>query len=469
MARFRPQSTPIERPLCGRLALALGLSIFWLTTAAQEAEAPAGIMEDAEASVPDEQASASTEAPPEIPSETQLTRLETQIVFLDLVEERRFEEALPYAEAMVELTEEEFGSPSAELATALTNLGFIQRGLRNYDESNEALISAIDIHRELEGPFSPATITPLVSMGANYDATREYFQALSIFEEARTVNRRAYGLLNPDQIDIVYRIASTLANMRRYEEAHQQHQDALRLMERFHGSDSLEILPYLYRYAEWLASGFQFEGARNQYLRAMDLITELDGPESGLLVRPLRELGNTFRLQKVAEGRGIGALRRALEVAEAQAEPDNLELARVLRDIGDWYTAFTRVGASGEEYLRAWELLGSVEGGEELRREWFDDGDGDYVLREFPSSRGVVDADEPGAVEGYVRMTFDVNVNGKPLNVNVLESDPPGFKDATMRRAISRSRFRPRIVDGEIVYAPGLIRNFSFHYVPEEE
>ncbi len=495
MARFRPVSTPIVRPLCGRLALALGLSVLWLIGTAQEPQAPAVPAEDAQAPIPADSTEPATPAADtrasapaaeaeaslsaeddsivedpqaEIPSETHLSRLETQIVFLDLVEERRFEEALPYAETIAELTETEFGSPSTELATSLANVAYIQRGLRNFDESNEAFATSIDMFRELEGPFTPSTINLLVSMGENFQTTGEYFQALNIFEEARTVNRREYGLLNPDQIEIVYRISSALSGMRRYEEAHQMQQDALRLMERFHGTESLEILPYIYRYAEWLASAFLFEGARDQYLRAMDIIREFEGPESGLLVRPLRQMGNTFRRQKVAEGRGIGALRRALEVAEAQPEPDTLELARVLRDIGDWYTAFSRVGGSSEEYLRAWELLGSVEDGERLREEWFADADGDYVLREYPSTRGIVEADEPGAVEGFVRIVFDIDVSGKPLNVNVLESDPPEFKDATMLRAVSRSRFRPRIEDGEIVYSPGLIRNFTFHYIPEE-
>lgn len=468
MAHLRPQSIPIKRPLCGRFAPALGLSVLWLTAAAQEPEPPAALPEEAEAAVSTEVAPTLEGAAAEIPSETHLARLETQIVFLDLIRERRFEEALPFAETMAELTEQEFGSPSIELATTLSNLAFVQRSLKLFDESNAAFLGAIEMYRAVEGPFTASTITPLVSMGANYHEMGDFFQALGIFQEARTVNRRAFGLLNTDQVDIVYHIAATLASMRRFDEAHLQQQDALRLMERVHGSDSLEILLYIYRYAEWLVSGFQFDPARQQYLRAMELIRAHDGPDSALMVTPLREIGNSYRIQKLGEGRGISSLRRALEVAESQAEPNNLELARVLRDIGDWQTAFSRVGPPGEEYVRAWELLGNVENGEELRTEWFDDGNGDYVLREFPSSRGLVDSDEPGAVEGYVRIVFDVDVDGKSLNVNVLESEPPGFKDTAMLRAISRSRFRPRVVDGEVVYASGLIRNFTFHYLPEE-
>lgn len=465
MARFRPQLIPIERPPCGRLALVLGLSCLWLTTAAQEPAAPAALPEEA---APADEAPAVEDAQAEIPSETHLARLETQILFLDFIEERRFAEALPFAETMAELTEAEFGSPSIELATALSNLAFVQRSLKQFDDSNAAFLDAIEMYRDIEGPFTSSTIAPLVSMGANYYDAGDYLQALSIFEEARTVNRRVFGLLNPDQVDIVYHISATLANMRQYEEAHLQQQDALRLMERVHGSDSLEILPYIYRYADWLVSAFQFDTGRNRYLRAMDIIRELEGPDSPRLVTPLREIGNSFRVQKLAEGRGIGALKQALEIAEMQPEPDALELARILRDIGDWYTAFSRVGPSGEEYLRAWELLGSVENGDSLRTEWFDDRDGDYVLREYPSSRGVIDADEPDAVEGFVRIVFDIDIDGKPLNVHVLESDPPGFKDSSMQRAISRSRFRPRVVDGELAYASGLVRHFSFHYRSDE-
>ncbi len=402
----------------------------------------------------------------QMPSEAHLSRLETQIEFVDLVENGQYAAALPLAESMVTLTEAEFGRPSAELATAINNLAVVQRNLAQYEESKASYVEAIEMYREVEGPYTESIITPLVALGANYHATGDYSQALGIFQEARTVNRRSFGLLNPDQVEIVYHIAATLGSMRRYEEALQQHQDALQLMERVHGSDTMEILPYIYRYAAWLASAFQFEPARFQYVRAMDIVRNIEGPDSTSLIEPLRAIGNTYRTQKLAEGRGISSLKRALEIAE-NAEPfDPLATARVLRDIGDWYTAFSRVNATGDEYRRAWQVLGVLDNADEIRSRWF--GEPDYVLREYPSSRGLAEASDLGAVEGFVRIIFDVDAAGDPLNVTVLESEPPGFKDDTMVRAIRRSRFRPRVVDGEVVYSTGLIRNFTFHYEPEE-
>lgn len=402
----------------------------------------------------------------EIPSTETLTRLETQLEFVELFEARRYQEALPLAAALVTLAEAEFGRPSEELATAINNLAVIQRNLKQYEESKETYLEAIEMYRTVQGPFTESIIVPLVSLGANYHATGDYTQALGIFQEARTVNRRAFGLLNPDQVEIVYHIATTLGSMSRFEEAHYQHEDALRLMERVHGTDTMEILPYIYRYAEWLTASFQFDAARFQLVRAMDIIREIEGPDSIALVRPLREVANTYRRQKLAEGRGISALRRALEIAQTSVDSDPLMTARVLRDIGDWYTAFSRVNFEGDEYRQAWNLLGRVDDGEAIRARWFNEPN--YVLREYPSSRGLADADDFSAVEGFVRVTFDVDEYGDPQNVAVLESEPPGFKDDTMVRAIRRSRFRPRVVDGEIVYSAGLIRNFTFHYEPEE-
>ncbi|HSG65669.1 MAG TPA: tetratricopeptide repeat protein, partial [Gammaproteobacteria bacterium] len=242
-----------------RPALALCLATAWLAAAGQPPESTAGPRPDPTGAA-EPAAAAALEpgqlTPADVLSEEVLTRLEVQIEFVELVKQSRFEDALPLAEQMITLTETEFGSPSAELATALSNLAIVQRNLRDYEASKDTFLLAIDMYREIEGPFSESIISPLIALGANYHATGDYTQALGLFQEARTVNRRSYGLLNPDQVDIVYHIAATLASMQQYEEAQLQQEDALRLMERVYGADTMEVLPYLYQYAAWLVTTF---------------------------------------------------------------------------------------------------------------------------------------------------------------------------------------------------------------------
>ena len=102
--------------------------------------------------------------------------------------------------------------------------------------------------------------------------------------------------------------------------------------------------------------------------------------------------------------------------------------------------------------------------GDTLREDWFDEPS--YVLRESPSNRGLASANDPGALPGHVLIAFDVTENGRTTDVVVVESVPPGLKDDATARAIGRSRFRPRMVDGEFVRARRLARNFTFHYQP---
>ena len=54
-------------------------------------------------------------------------------------------------------------------------------------------------------------------------------------------------------------------------------------------------------------------------------------------------------------------------------------------------------------------------------------------------------------IEGWVRVAFDVTASGTVENAEVIESEPPGVFDVAATRAVSRWRFKPRIIDGEAV------------------
>ena len=394
-----------------------------------------------------------------------VARLEAELLQKDLVDQERYPEAVPVAERIVELTEEEFGV-SLELGVALSNLAVLQRRIGLYEPSEQNFLRGVDVMRDAGGPFNDTVIDALVGLGINYRLRGDYFEALTIFEEARTVSRRVNGLMNEQQIDILDQLTNTMFSMKRYAEADQYQRTALHLMERVHGTETVEVLPAIYKYARWLRLSFRYQEERDQYARAMDIIRDHEGPESLSMTKPLGETGNSFRIQKVPDGRAINALKRALAIAESKPEPDKLIIAKLLVDIGDWNVAFSKMGSTGEEYRRAWHLLGELENGDALRKEWFDEPN--YVLREYPSSRGISDASDSGAIPGYVLITFDVSDLGKTTNVTVIESVPPGLKDDSTARALNRSRFRPRLVDGEPVWTQGLARTFNFHYQPRD-
>ena len=127
----------------------------------------------------------------------------------DLVDEQRFAEAIPYAERVVELTEEDLGV-SLQLGVALSNLGMVQRRAELYDVSEQSFLRAVDVIREAEGTVSDAVINPLIGLGINYLARGDSQDAATIFEEARTVSRRVNGLMNEQQILILDHLSNTM-------------------------------------------------------------------------------------------------------------------------------------------------------------------------------------------------------------------------------------------------------------------
>jgi TonB family protein len=392
-------------------------------------------------------------------------RFETQISFDSLIEQKLYAAAAPEGERLVDLTAAEFGDKSIEVAKVLTELGDVQRRLEEHDAAEKSFMRAIDIVRASDGLFSPQLIDPMVGLGTNYEDSGDYLNALSVFNEARAINRRAYGILNAKQVPIIDLMSETLYKMDRGDEANDLQLDALQLAERTYGVDSIELLDALYKYGTWLRSVNDLVDERQQYLRAIDIIRNQRGDDSPLLVKPLREIGNSLRAQRIEDGHGEASLRHALDILEAQPERDPLAIATVLRDLGDWQTAFTRVGTDGDEYRQAWNLLGEVDNGDALRREWFDSTQ--YVLYEPMSLRDL--STKPEAVPGHVLVKFDLDEAGRPENVEVMESDPPGFKDDAAVRALKRSRFRPHMASGEFIPAHNLALNFTYRYLPDEK
>jgi protein TonB len=54
-------------------------------------------------------------------------------------------------------------------------------------------------------------------------------------------------------------------------------------------------------------------------------------------------------------------------------------------------------------------------------------------------------------IEGWVRVEFYVTATGTVEHVEVIESEPPGVFDKAAIRAVSRWRFKPRMVNGRAV------------------
>ena len=401
---------------------------------------------------------------PAASTENVITRFEAEIEIRRLVAAEQYAEAAELGAQWISLTEAEFGPQSLEAADAYATLAVAQSKLGENTEAEKNYLHSLGIYREVAGPFDVVLIEPLLGLGDNYQQSGEYPNAVSAYNEARTVSRRVYGLQNEGQIEMLDRLTETYGQMNDPIEAHARQLEALQLVARNHEASSPEALEAVYKYALWLRAAHRYTEEREQYLRAERVIADRHGDTSVMLVRPLRERAISLRVQGSAAPHGISALRDALELVEAQVNPDPLMLAEVLRDLGDWDVAFARIGTQDGEYLRSWELLGVVPNGEELRKSWY--GGIEAVLSAPLSPRSLTN--DPGAPRGHVLVRFDIDATGRTQNVTVVSSEPVGLKDEAVARHIRESRFRPNIVDGRLVTTRGRALDVVFRYVRNE-
>ena len=366
-------------------------------------------------------------------------------------------------EQLVAGTRQQFGAKSLQLAEAYIDLADAQRSAKQYEQAAESYLAAVEVYRAADGPFTPLAIRPLTSLGDNYHEAKDDLNAVAAYSEARTVSRRAYGLHNMDQIELLDRMSESLLDLNDITEAEAQQIEALRLVQRSNPPGSEAVLEALYKYAEWLGERARYQSQRDQYERARRIIRSTYGERDVRQVRPLLGIGNTYRQERNPAGLGLSSLEEALSILLEQPERDEVAIATTLRDMGDWAVAFGKSGYDGDEYQRAWQLLGAAPNGSELRRQWFTGAN--YVLYEPISPRSL--STDPGAASGHVTVRFDLDAAGNSRNVTLVESSPVGLKDDAILRHIRRSRFRPLMADGQVVPAQGLGIQVTFRYLPE--
>jgi len=72
-------------------------------------------------------------------------------------------------------------------------------------------------------------------------------------------------------------------------------------------------------------------------------------------------------------------------------------------------------------------------------------------------------------IEGYVKVIYDVTIDGTVANARVVEADPPGVFDAAALSAVNTWRFNPAVANDKIVPAQGVVSRVKFKLGESED
>src|SRR5205823_952648 len=241
----------------------------------------------------------------------------------------RYPDALPLAEKLVALTQEQYGANGRELVNPLANLGTTRYRMGDYKDAEEAYLRSVKIAADTGGNGDRLLLRPLQGLGATYYATRQYEDASVTLQRALDLSRNLDGLLNPGQMPILYPLIGSLVNLERHGEADREFQYAVRVAQSAWGSTDARVIRPLDRYAHWLEHMGRYPSA-----------SVGGSPDRG--------------------GRGLNpdgekALLLALQTIDKMRPVDHELRGRSLMELGDWYLCADQADKSLARYREAWK------------------------------------------------------------------------------------------------------------------
>jgi tetratricopeptide (TPR) repeat protein len=411
---------------------------------------------------------------------TDADRVQVYHDFRTAFDAHHYQDALPLAEKLVTLTEEQYGSADRSLVTPLANLGTTQYRLGDYKTAEQTYLRSVKIGEDSGGNADRLLLQPLHGLGATYYATGQYEDASVTLKKALDLSRNLDGLFNASQIEILDPLIASLVTLERHDEAERDYQYSVRIAESAYGKTDVRVLRSLDRYARWLERMGRYTTARALHARALSIAEQGGGRGTVLAVDPLNGIARTYRLEFVngpeddqqgptgdpfAPGSdfapssmntqrlnpdGERALLLALQAIDKAQPVDHLRRGVTLVELGDWYMSGGVGTKALQTYRDAWKDLS--EGGSTAAlatpRQLAYRAPTASITRSRLSERDNVE-------EHFVEASFTVTRDGRTTDVTTFASDAPESQQRIVVSAVKKARYAPRLENGEPVDTQG--------------
>ena len=359
----------------------------------------------------------------------------------------------------------------------LANLGMILNFGEYYENSIEALDNSMMYLDRSVPQFSPQLINVIMAKASSLISLGKFEEAKQELRRAQHITHRDDGVYSATQLPIIEKLFRVSYQGGEYLDADRQQFFALRGSERAYGYDSEDLLPTLIRLGRYFADRGAltpqfgdndlrylreslFRRSLELYERAVKIIEVNYGPNDPRLVEPLQGLSRT-RLMQRTNNKSEEALERALYVIESNPTTDLPDRIDAIIRLGDLYT-LTSDSRAGDLYLRAWNLMHENADYNWLKVQAFG-----TPTRLYPRAQSIVYLDRrPNSADGdselFIDAEYTVKVDGRVGDVKLLGKNVPNDQVRRLRSQLAASRFRPRIVQGELVETKNLIIHQRF-------
>ncbi|MEE8286868.1 MAG: CHAT domain-containing tetratricopeptide repeat protein [Gammaproteobacteria bacterium] len=203
-----------------------------------------------------------------------------------LFQAERFQEAHPWLEKAIDLSEQEFGPNDPSIADLLIGLGDVYRQYGQYAEAEPLYKRALRIQEQTLGPDHII----LNNLAVLYEDQGRYAEAEPLSKRALAIVQKALGPEHPDVAAILDNLALLYDKQGRYAEAEPLYKRALVISEKALGPDHPDVATSLNNLALLYDDQGRYAEAEPLYHRALAIWEKALGPEHPLVATTLGNL-----------------------------------------------------------------------------------------------------------------------------------------------------------------------------------
>ncbi|MDZ4793432.1 MAG: tetratricopeptide repeat protein [Bacteroidota bacterium] len=173
------------------------------------------------------------------------THNEFEQQMLELFNQGKFSEAIPYAIQAKDAAKKEYGDTATRYLLSLTNLAFIYEKMENYAATEPLYTEVISIRKRTVGENHPAYAVALNDLANAYFPSKKFEAALPLYQKAVAIQGKVYGKLHPEYGVIAKNLANLYYEMGQFGKAIPLYEDCMAMTRKLKGDKDPEYYSVL--------------------------------------------------------------------------------------------------------------------------------------------------------------------------------------------------------------------------------
>jgi tetratricopeptide (TPR) repeat protein len=247
-----------------------------------------------------------------------------------------YNQAIPYFEQCLSLSEQRFGPNYPTVASSLNNLGSLYESQGKYEEAEPLFLRSLAIREKQLGENHPDVASSLNNLAGLYDSQGKYAEAEPLYRRSLVIWEKQSGENHPDVATSLNNLALLYKTQGKYAEAEPLYRRSLAIREKQLGEDHPDVATSLNNLALLYKTQGKYAEAEPLYRRSLAIREKQLGENHPEVANSLNNLAGLYYSQgKYAEAEPL--YKRSLAIWEKQSGENHPLVATSLNNLAELY------------------------------------------------------------------------------------------------------------------------------------